>query len=460
MSLRRLAPLAAVVPWVRKRAYGQNIDADASRADREGDNDLGSRPLLNNPAPSEQANDHSYYGSVDIAGPSSGIGSSRRSSPEYRRHDSNLDRVPEELGMEESENVDRAEEVEWDLEDRGLYPEIFWPLRHPTPRRHPLLYPFPLPEVLLSAALWAMAYLLRLPLYSGVSCLMGTINPFFTTMAFNALHAIAFNLLRITSLPILDVREKMQLPRPTWHDPIFRTVWWLSLGWALIDVLVGIAQSYSQLALYRSVMVPEDRIAAVLATSSADESRTDLLSSSQEILPLSPRHEVPGIGMPAGENGKAGRSTSGYARSLDEAIRLAVDQDLEQLVNLKEREDLEEIYGFPVIVSSLPDSDPIILLRRAPGMLPIENSRNTLVLSAAYLNSSLSLAVDTSFKSPTNNRPFLIAFPIIVLMNLTTSLLHTPQILPRIGVHTIAYIGFLLGLGSFFAGLGLWGALA
>ena len=79
--------------------------------------------------------------------------------------------------------------------------------------------------------------------------------------------------------------------------------------------------------------------------------------------------------MPAGENGKAGRSTSGYARSLDEAIRLAVDQDLEQLVNLKEREDLEEIYGFPVIVSSLPDSDPIILLRRAPGMLPIENSR-------------------------------------------------------------------------------------
>ena len=111
MSLRRLATLTAVVPWARQRAYVQDVDPDASRADREGDNGLDSRPLLGDSASSEQANEHSHYGSVDIAGPSSGIVSSRRSSPEYRRHDSNLVRVPEELGMEESENVDRAEEV-------------------------------------------------------------------------------------------------------------------------------------------------------------------------------------------------------------------------------------------------------------------------------------------------------------------------------------------------------------
>ena len=37
--------------------------------------------------------------------------------------------------------------------------------------------------------------------------------------------------------------------------------------------------------------------------------------------------------------------------SLEEAIRLAVDQDVEQLIHLQEREELEEVYGIPVIVS-------------------------------------------------------------------------------------------------------------
>lgn len=234
-------------------------------------------------------------------------------------------------------------------------PELFWPLQDPAPRPRPPLYPFPVLEVLLSSALWSMAYLLRLPLYSGVSFIFGAVDPLLTTVIFNILHAVIFNLLRITSLPILDIRQKMQYSRPTWRDPVFRSVWWLSLGWAIIDVIVGIAQSYSQLALYRSVMVPEDRIAEVLA----DGSRTDPLSSSQEILPLSPRHDNAGIGISAEESGKPVPSVPGNARSLDEAIRLAVDKDLEQLVNLKEREDLEEIYGFPVIVSLSPSTNPV-----------------------------------------------------------------------------------------------------
>ena len=101
----------------------------------------------------------------------------------------------------------------------------------------------------------------------------------------------------------------------------------------------------------------------------------------------------------------------------------------------------------PVFVSCLQRIDSILL-----------STGNTLVLSAAYLNSHLSLS-DTS-TGPSTNRPFFIASPLILLMNVTMSLLHTPSILPRIGVHTTAYIGFVLGLGSFFTGLGLWGALA
>ena len=85
---------------------------------------------------------------------------------------------------------------------------------------------------------------------------------------------------------------------------------------------------------------------------------------------------------------------------------------------------------------------------------------NTLVLAAAYLLSDLSLLSLELNTSPRNNRSFYVAFPLVLFMNVIMSLLHTPFILPRIGVHTTSYIGFLLGLGSFFAGLGLWGALA
>jgi len=37
---------------------------------------------------------------------------------------------------------------------------------------------------------------------------------------------------------------------------------------------------------------------------------------------------------------------------------------------------------------------------------------------------------------------------------------HRPAVLPRIGVHTAAYVGVLVGIMSFFAGLAVWGALS
>lgn len=83
-----------------------------------------------------------------------------------------------------------------------------------------------------------------------------------------------------------------------------------------------------------------------------------------------------------------------------------------------------------------------------------------MTLAAAYLNSSLSLSITHLSLLPSTNRPFLIALPLILLLNLFFDLIHTPLILPRIGVHTTAYIGFLFGLGTMFTGLGLWGALA
>ncbi|KAG2079379.1 uncharacterized protein F5147DRAFT_819992, partial [Suillus discolor] len=55
--------------------------------------------------------------------------------------------------------------------------------------------------------------------------------------------------------------------------------------------------------------------------------------------------------------------------------------------------------------------------------------------------------------------PFIITTP-LVLLHMSLAVLHTPTLLPRVGVHTAAYVGVLVGLMSFFAGLAVWGALS
>ena len=82
-------------------------------------------------------------------------------------------------------------------------------------------------------------------------------------------------------------------------------------------------------------------------------------------MPLSPRSEqAPGGGESAAEaqqanwgangaaaNAKPGRRTQRREPiSVEDAVRMAVDQDVEQLIYLQEREELEEVYGMPVIV--------------------------------------------------------------------------------------------------------------
>jgi hypothetical protein len=51
-------------------------------------------------------------------------------------------------------------------------------------------------------------------------------------------------------------------------------------------------------------------------------------------------------------------------------------------------------------------------------------------------------------------------FACVCSINWGLSLLHTPAFLPRVGIHVVAYLGFLIGLGSLFAGLGMWGVLS
>lgn len=84
----------------------------------------------------------------------------------------------------------------------------------------------------------------------------------------------------------------------------------------------------------------------------------------------------------------------------------------------------------------------------------------TLVLAWAYLLSPLSFPPGTEPAPIYSNHALAIAFPIVVVVHLCLSLLHSPLVLPRLGVHTAAYVGLLVSLGGFFTGLGLWDALS
>ena len=58
-----------------------------------------------------------------------------------------------------------------------------------------------------------------------------------------------------------------------------------------------------------------------------------------------------------------------------------------------------------------------------------------------------------------SNRTLLCTLPPILVLQTALAMMHTPWILPRIGIHTFVYINLLVSLGYFFGGLGLWEAL-
>lgn len=166
----------------------------------------------------------------------------------------------------------------------------------------------------------------------------------------------------------------------TFSAPAFRRVWWLALGWSLAEVTAGIAQGYETLALYRDVLVPEGDAREFVAsagsaaaaavttgppknggsnggsdsTSSlrvADERLRESLSRGED---AGPAVEV--AGSPVRERQQQQQqqasSRSSWAAAADDAeIQLEIDNDFDALVAFKAREELEELYGFPAVVS-------------------------------------------------------------------------------------------------------------
>ncbi|KAI8990372.1 hypothetical protein BD414DRAFT_483410 [Trametes punicea] len=468
--------------------------------------EMARRPLIgaDNTQGSAQGSQHTYtpvqsYGTVLNEGGLAGL----RASPERYRRDSLLDRVPEEeTALDGQADQADAESDEWDLAEYGYYSGSYkrkvaiyglvpltcivtflffanlvrwvWPPHYPPAPTLPRSFPSPLPELLLSAAFFSLTHSLRVPLYNLVSLLF---PPIWDTLVFNLWYVLLSQSLRLAALALLRVRHEMAYPLPTWHDPAFGTAWWLALGWAAAEAATGVAQGYAQLALYRSVMVPVERVRAILDASKAaggsgsasrSASGGGSANGSREYMPLSPRGERDlreGADPAAHMNANMTINTTGNGSvreerrrkesiSVEEAVRMAVDQDVEQLIHLQEREELEEVYGLPVIY--IPVFVPC--LQRIDSFL--FSLGFTLILAWAYLRSPLSFPADFDPPPIYSNRALGIAFPVVVLVHFFLSLLHSPPILPRIGVHTTAYVGLLVGLGGFFTGLGLWGALS
>jgi hypothetical protein len=266
---------------------------------------------------------------------------------------------------------------------------------------------------------------------------------------------------------------------PTWRDWAFRRVWWIGLGWCAAEAIVGISQGYEQIALYRDVLVPEGEVEHYvslgqgqdvgLGKSVLAEDHDTEGSTSPAITAAKNKHAAENE---ASAEGTSSRNGSGSIDGIglqpkqfhleDTEIKMQVERDLDDLIALKEREELEEVYGVPVIripvfVSCLQRVSSIIF---SMGL--------TLLISASYLHCPISLSslppsahtVHVEDKTQPTNRSFYITFPIVLIIHISLSFLHTPLVLPRIGVHTTAYVGLLIGLGCLFAGLGMWDALS
>ncbi|KXN92534.1 hypothetical protein AN958_05389 [Leucoagaricus sp. SymC.cos] len=226
--------------------------------------------------------------------------------------------------------------------------------------------PFPFPEVLTATAFWGLSYLLNSAMFSFFSSTL-TSRPILSLCLSTLFQSSLGLILRQATVPILLIPRTAAFDHPTWRDISFRRVWWLALGWAAAEAVVGIKQGYDGIALYRDVLVSVRRV----------------VTSPN---PTQKRQNVPvsGYGSVSNENSR-GREMPGHTVStsrdpvdiesrpllerqssvvsslasqsdaqLKDAIEEEVERDVDELIALRGREDLEDLYGMPFIVSPFP----------------------------------------------------------------------------------------------------------
>ncbi|KAJ4468774.1 hypothetical protein J3R30DRAFT_3554076 [Lentinula aciculospora] len=412
----------------------------------------------------------------------------------------------------------------------ALLPTWAYPVQM-TPN-FPSVLPFPLPELFVSAGLWCLSYLLRTPIYSLSGCIYTSCrltHYSFSTVLSTLVHAILSLLLRLIAIPILLIPHYLVYNAPTWCDPAFRRVWWVALGWAAVEAVVAIKQGYENIALYRDVLVndthEEERFIEI---EDGGTKLGRLYGATDQTFhntepPLAPFVVGSSVdGSPVNTMPPGGLAVTSVADAfvnperapllqresrtsnvdLEASLELQVDEDVDQLMAVRARGELEKYYGVPFI--------------RIPAFIPCLQRANallfslgiTLILSSAYLQSTSGMSSSLSWYSNTDldvhspneysaiyviqsgsssipsletfvssawpwspiqlvpitmsksNQVLTIGVPLVSVVQIVLSLLHSPLVLPKAGVHTVVYIGSLVSLGVFFAGLSVWDALS
>ncbi|KAG6910376.1 hypothetical protein DXG01_011091 [Tephrocybe rancida] len=450
------------------------------------------------------------YGSVDAHVVNR---STLTSSPERIRPDSTLlDVVPEDrIVMEFSPDETRTprytagapldddeETEEWELdqelEEQGLYrgsyrrlvllytlipitfvvvfsmlaalPYVLYPMNHDWPYPSVPYFQHPFPELLASASLFSLSHLLRDPIITIATSIFPSPSAAVPTVLATALHTLVSLTLQQSALPLLQVTQNTP-PRPTTHDGAFRRVWWLALGWAATEAIIGICQGYQARSHYRDVLVTVRRTAETPSTKadgpevrpmgpvSSATSRSPVggkqTATGQSTLELFERQVEDDVyggdrggPQPFGEEQGERQPLLPPPRVEEQAIKLLVEDELEELLAIRARDELEDAYGIPVIhipvfISCLQRINDLLL---ALGV--------SLLLAQAYLRSSLARGVTTP------SHALVITAPIVWAIRCYLSLLHTPLVLPRMGVPAVVYTASLISLSTFFAGLGMW----
>ncbi|KAG9097856.1 hypothetical protein FRC06_007109 [Ceratobasidium sp. 370] len=234
--------------------------------------------------------------------------------------------------------------------------------------------------------------------------------------------------LRLGVLVLLGVRlhawhgHPQWAPFPTPQDEAFRDAWWMALGWSTVEAGLSIFQGYEQLALYKDLFEARDRDEETWRNTTVNalqfDSRTVSRSTSSAMDEDAKRAAI--------------LSTSELASIADE--------DLMQSIQQRDREALELVFGVP-----LPNIPVFIsCLQR---------------IDAQLLSMGFTLLVSAAYVSEQRTRLFRgTIFGLVLLLHSTLTVVWA-EALPRIGIHTASYTSLLVAIGTFFAGLALWGAL-
>jgi len=343
-------------------------------------------------------------------------------------------------------------------------PSLLWP---PSPSQTPSMLRL-VSAVILSAALWSLSYVLRIPVYRlAASISSPCVSISLTTCMSAVLLVLLQELLRLSAFVIVSMPPS-HLSHLSLSHPLFQETWFLALGWALAEVATGIAQGFDQLALYQDVLFHsmDDRVYSTskeppemtsppnLLRSFSQQWRSDNVGSSQSVNEVTDE---------PGESGMMSASRWTARKVVD--VSMDLDEELSRLVNMKARAELEEVYGMPfieipVFVSILQRIDSILLSLGLTLLLSFAYARSARPSDHTPADLSQNSFSHSAHTARSGALSLWTAFVAVAALHALLSILHAPPVLPRIGVHTAAYVGLVVGLGTVFAGLGVWGAVS